>query len=293
MKYANQLVQYNVFDGFANPDGDGRRVVCARSRRPFGRFYLLLINDPDDRAGNYGGIPSILWSSNVQMSFYPPNLFLLLGAAALQAPVLDWVSEHRDHHRFVDRNADPYNIIKGFFWAHMGWTFYRYSEPRRCDNIPDLVNNKLLLAQQRYHLPLGIIVGFGLPFLVGMAYGRPWGGLLWGGPLRLVIAHHLTFLVNSAGHYFGRQPYSDCNSSRDSVLLSLVTLGEGYHNFHHTFPGDYRNGVRWYDWDPTKWWIFSLSLVGLTWKLNRTPPERITGQRRAMRDRGNAIMQRE
>jgi stearoyl-CoA desaturase (delta-9 desaturase) len=205
--------------------------------------------------------------------------YLLFGAAALQAPVLDWVSDHRDHHRFVDQDRDPYNIKKGFLWAHVRWAFYSDAQPRTFNNIPDLANDKFLLAQKRYHLPAGIIVGFGVPFLVGMIFDRPWGGLLWGGLLRLVVAHHLTFLVNSVGHSFGRRPHSDLNSSRDSTLLALLTLGEGYHNFHHTFPGDYRNGTRLYHWDPTKWWIFALSVVRLASRLNRTPSERALRKR--------------
>jgi stearoyl-CoA desaturase (delta-9 desaturase) len=200
--------------------------------------------------------------------------YMLFGAGAMQAPALDWVSDHRNHHRFVDRDGDPYNIQRGFLWAHMGWAFHRDPEPKTFSNIRDLVDDKLLLAQKRFHLPIGIVVGFGLPFLLGMMFDRPWGGLLWGGLLRLVVAHHLTFLVNSMGHSFGRRPYSDLNSSRDSTLLALFTLGEGYHNFHHTFPGDYRNGIRLHHWDPTKWWIFALSLIGLAWRLNRTPAER-------------------
>jgi stearoyl-CoA desaturase (delta-9 desaturase) len=212
--------------------------------------------------------------------------FILFGAAALQAPVLNWVSEHRNHHRFVDQDKDPYNISKGFFWAHVGWTFCK--DVPNFDNIPDLANNRLLLLQQRYHVPLGFVVGFGVPLLMGAAYGSPWGGLVWGGLVRVVVGHHFTFFVNSIGHRFGRQPYSDRNSSRDSELLALLTLGEGYHNFHHTFPGDYRNGVRWYHWDPTKWWIFALSVVGLTSRLNRTPSERV--QRRQLGAKAGVMM---
>lgn len=209
--------------------------------------------------------------------------FLLFGAAALQAPVLTWVSEHRNHHRFVDGDADPYCIKKGFFWAHMGWIFYRDDPRQGADNVADLRRNTLVLLQQRYHLPLGLAVGLGLPFLLGLCVDRPWGGMLWGGLLRVVVAHHGTFLVNSAGHFFGRQPYSAENSSRDSVLVAMLTLGEGNHNYHHAFPGDYRNGMRWFQWDPTKWWIFGLSTIGLAWNLRRAPKESV---RRARLDLG-------
>jgi stearoyl-CoA desaturase (delta-9 desaturase) len=208
--------------------------------------------------------------------------YLLFGAAALQAPALKWVSQHRDHHRFVDQERDPYNIKKGFFWAHLGWTLYRDDRRPTPQQLPDLAQNRLLLAQDRYHLALGLGVGLGVPFLIGLAFGRPLGGVLWGGLLRIVAAHHGTFLINSVGHFFGRQPYSQRDSSRDSALLALLTLGEGYHNFHHAFPGDYRNGVRWYHWDPTKWWICTLRALGLTWRLNRTPMERVRRLRRAL-----------
>lgn len=203
--------------------------------------------------------------------------YLAFGAAALQAPVLAWVADHRDHHRFVDQDLDPYNIKRGFFHAHVGWTFYKDTGQRDAARVRDLASNALVVAQRRHHELLGLAVGLGCPFLLGLAFGRPWGGVLWGGLLRLVVGHHGTFAINSVGHRFGRQPYSDRNTSRDNTLLAVITLGEGYHNFHHAHPRDYRNGVRWYDWDPTKWWIFTLSLLGLAWGLHRTPPDRVRG----------------
>jgi stearoyl-CoA desaturase (delta-9 desaturase) len=201
--------------------------------------------------------------------------YLAFGASALQAPVLDWVADHRDHHRFVDREGDPYNIKRGFFYAHMGWTFYKDAGQRDSARTHDLAKDGLVLAQRRHHEVLGLAVGFLCPFVIGLAFGRPWGGVLWGGLLRLVVAHHGTFLINSVGHRFGRQPYSGRDSSKDNALLALLTFGEGYHNFHHAHPRDFRNGVRWYDWDPTKWWIFTLSVLGLAWGLHRTPPARV------------------
>jgi stearoyl-CoA desaturase (delta-9 desaturase) len=200
--------------------------------------------------------------------------YLVFGAAALQAPVITWASEHRDHHRFVDQDRDPYCAKRGFFWAHVGWIMRR-ADSRSFENVADLHGKPFVLAQERFHVALGLIVGFGLPFLIGLSYDRPWGSVLWGGLVRVVIAHHGTFLVNSVGHYFGRQPYSCVNTSRDNSLLAILTLGEGYHNFHHAFPGDYRNGVRWYHWDPTKWWIFLLRVFGLARQLKRTPEVRI------------------
>jgi stearoyl-CoA desaturase (delta-9 desaturase) len=210
--------------------------------------------------------------------------YLLFGAAAIQNSALIWASNHRSHHRFVDREGDPYNIRRGFFWAHLGWTFYHNPLPagRRFANVADLTADRLVMWQHRYYLPLSLGTGFLLPLLLGGVYGRPWGSVLWGGLLRMVLFHHITFLVNSAGHSLGSQPYSARDSSRDNWWLALLMFGGGYHNFHHTFPGDYRSGVAWYQWDPTKWWIWSLSLVGLTRRLSRTPARAVIRARRRM-----------
>jgi stearoyl-CoA desaturase (delta-9 desaturase) len=210
--------------------------------------------------------------------------YLLFGAAAIQNSALCWASNHRYHHRFLEQEGDPYNIRKGFFWAHVGWTFYknRASPDRRFANVPDLQADRLAMWQHRYHLPIGVGVGFLFPFLFGLTYARPWGSLLWGGLLRMVLFHHITFLVNSAGHSSGSQPYSAQNSSRDNWWLTFLMFGGGYHNFHHTFPGDYRGGVAWYHWDPSKWWVWGLHRVGLTWRLHRTPRSSLLKARREM-----------
>jgi stearoyl-CoA desaturase (delta-9 desaturase) len=133
--------------------------------------------------------------------------------------------------------------------------------------------------QHRFSHVLGIVVGLGLPTLVGAAFGRPLGGLLWGGFLRIALIHHTTFLVNSVAHLYGRRPYSEESTARDNALLAFITNGEGYHNFHHRFPSDYRNGVLWYQWDPTKWLIAALRRVGLARGLRQTPREAIESTR--------------
>ena len=97
------------------------------------------------------------------------------------------------------------------------------------------------------------------------------GGLLLVGLLRLIVNHHVTFFINSLAHYWGRQPYTDQNSARDNGLLAFLTYGEGYHNFHPTFQSEYRNGLPWYQWDPTKWLINFCRFLGLASDLNRVP----------------------
>ena len=108
-------------------------------------------------------------------------------------------------------------------------------------------------------------------------------GLLVAGFTRLIVQWHATFAINSLGHWVGKRTYNENISARDSSLVAVLTLGEGYHNFHHSFPADYRNGVAWYHIDPTKWIIWSLSRVGLADGLRRTPQGHIKNalQRRA------------
>jgi stearoyl-CoA desaturase (delta-9 desaturase) len=197
--------------------------------------------------------------------------YLFFGAMALQNSALKWSSDHRDHHRYVDRSWDPYDIRRGGLWAHILWLFYREAPSKVYENVPDLKSNRLVRWQFRLNNWIGIIAGLGLPTLVGALFGRPLGGLLWGGFLRIVVIHHTTFLVNSVAHLYGSRPYTEENSARDNALLAFLTNGEGYHNFHHKFPSDFRNGARWYQWDPTKWLIGILERAGLARNLRRTP----------------------
>ncbi len=198
---------------------------------------------------------------------------LLFGAAAIQKSALSWASRHRAHHRFVDREGDPYNIQKGFFWAHIGWALYKNPQTpeQQYANVPDLTADPLAVWQDRHFHFISLATCVVLPLLIGYTYGRPWGSFLWGGLLRIVLFQHITFLINSAGHSIGSQPYSTRNSSRDNWWLAFLMFGGGYHNFHHAFPGDYRSSFAWYHWDPAKWWIWSLNRVGLTHHLKRTP----------------------
>jgi stearoyl-CoA desaturase (delta-9 desaturase) len=212
-------------------------------------------------------------------------LVLLFGAAALQNSALAWVSDHRAHHRHVDQAGDPYNIRRGFLWAHIGWIFFRDAPgtPKPA-NVRDLERSRLVRLQARLYVPLALGIGLGVPYAIGLAFDRPWGGMLWGGLVRTVFVHHCTFLINSAAHCAGARPYSTEVSARDNRWLALLSYGEGYHNFHHAFPGDYRNGVAWYDFDPTKWTIRSLAWARLAWGLRRTPAAAIEQRRQRARE---------
>ena len=226
-----------------------------------------------------GGYHRLFAHKSYQCNTLLSWFYLLFGAAAVQNSVVDWVSDHRRHHAHTDDDHDPYNIIKGFLWAHIGWVL---SKRVRLDysNVSDLLSNRLVRFQHRYYVLLALFVGGIIPVTIGLLWGDPLGAFFWAVSLRLVAQYHATFSVNSIAHYFGRQPYSKRNSARDSALTALITLGEGYHNFHHRFPSDYRNGVRKIHYDPTKWWLWALSKLGVTWNLRQVTSERIQAARR-------------
>jgi stearoyl-CoA desaturase (delta-9 desaturase) len=200
-------------------------------------------------------------------------LFLIFGAAACENSALKWAADHRDHHRFVDQNDDPYNIRRGFLYAHIGWIFFK--KLPRFDSARDLSQDPLVCWQHRFYMPLAIFVGGVSPLLIGYFLGDALGCFLLVGVTRTVVVHHSTFLINSLCHFMGKQPYSLKDSSRDSALVAIPTLGEGYHNFHHRFQYDYRNGIRWYHFDPTKWIIKTFAALGLARNLRRASDEHI------------------
>jgi stearoyl-CoA desaturase (delta-9 desaturase) len=218
----------------------------------------------------------------------PVKLFtLIFGAASFENSAIDWVSDHRNHHKHVDEDEDPYNINKGFFHAHMGWLMFKlYPEPPM-DNVGDLEKDPLVMWQHRYVQWIGLVAGFILPAILGALYGwasvgtlhaigiQALGGFLIGGVLRIVVVQHSTFCINSVCHCLGNRPYSTRCSARDSGLVALITFGEGYHNYHHEFQHDYRNGVKWWQFDPTKWTVWTLNKLGMTSDLRRVPAPRI------------------
>ncbi|MEA2465722.1 MAG: hypothetical protein QOJ98_3469, partial [Acidobacteriota bacterium] len=206
---------------------------------------------------------------------WPVQLFYaIFGAMAAQNSILWWSSSHRNHHQYVDRDWDPYNIKRGFWWAHILWVFHKHEKPDAQANAPDLLKNPIVQWQARWYKVILVVGGFGLPTLIGAMFGDAWAGLLWGGFLRLVVIHHTTFFVNSLAHYVGKPAYNAEVSARDNWGVALLTLGEGYHSFHHRFPADFRNGIRWYHWDPAKWFIATLRGVGMASDLrSATPPQ--------------------
>lgn len=200
-------------------------------------------------------------------------LYMLFGAMALQNSILVWASMHRVHHRHVDDiDQDPYSAKRGLWFSHIGWMLRNYpSGTHDLRNAKDLEANPIVRFQHKYYLWLAIGMNVSVPLLLGWMHGDIWGSLMLGGFLRLVVSHHCTFFINSLAHFWGSRPYTTENTARDNGILALFTWGEGYHNYHHLFQWDYRNGVRWWQYDPTKWLISVCSWFGLARSVKRVP----------------------
>lgn len=203
---------------------------------------------------------------------------LIFGAAAFENSAIQWVSDHRRHHKHVDHDDDPYDISQGFWYAHMGWILFKLDAEPPLDNVQDLRKDRLVVLQDRFYVTIAVCVGLLIPAALGYLYSG-WsgalGGFLLAGVARVTVVQHMTFFINSLCHTIGRQPYSDRCSARDSWIMALFTFGEGYHNYHHEFQHDYRNGVKWWQWDPTKWTIWTLDKLHLVRGLRRVPEEKV------------------
>ena len=220
-----------------------------------------------------------LWSHKAYKANAVVRFFYALGGAlALQNSALHWSSDHRIHHKHVDNNdKDPYSAKMGFWYSHIGWMLREYQASRYHDynNVRDLQKDKIVMWQHKHYLLLTILMNIGLPALLGWMNGDIISMLIIAGVFRLVVVHHCTFFINSLAHIWGNQPYTDKNTAKDNGILAVLTYGEGYHNFHHIFENDYRNGIRWWHYDPTKWLIKGLSYLGMATDLRKVPQERI------------------
>jgi stearoyl-CoA desaturase (delta-9 desaturase) len=202
----------------------------------------------------------------------PVELVLLFfGTLAAESSVLNWAHDHRLHHNRVDTEGDPYGTQKGFWHSHMLWLFRKRPQFEQ-RYVPDLLQNELLVFQHRYYGWLMAATTIATFLAVAAITGDPVGAFVIGLLLRIFLTHHSTWCINSAAHKWGTKPYSLEHSAVNNFLIALITYGEGYHNYHHTFARDYRNGIRWYQFDPPKYLIWLLSKVGLVSDLRRTDP---------------------
>ena len=215
-------------------------------------------------------------------------VLLFFGSMAAQGSALRWAFDHRIHHAYVDTDNDPYSINKGFWYAHCLWIL---EKPRTIDPkiVSDLMKNKLVMFQHNNYRACMIGSNAIATVFLGWLFADYWGAFaiaLW---LRLFCLHHFTWFINSLAHVWGEKPYCQELTAVDNYFLSMLTFGEGYHNYHHTFANDYRNGIRWYHFDPTKWVIWTLSKLGLAYNLKAMDP--VTIEKRMVLESKNMLLE--
>ncbi len=193
---------------------------------------------------------------------------LFFGTAAIQGSALKWAYDHRLHHKHVDGDGDPYGTQKGFWHSHILWLF-KADDDIEDRLVRDLLENPLVRFQHRHYGLLATAANALLILVAAALTGDLLGAFVFVFLLRLFLTHHSTWFINSLAHIWGSKPYSTEHSAVNNFILALLTYGEGYHNYHHTFSGDYRNGVRWYQFDPPKYLIWLASKVGLASDLQR------------------------
>lgn len=204
------------------------------------------------------------------------NIVLFLATLATQASALVWSHDHRQHHREVDTDEDPYSIKKGFWYAHIGWIFFQ-ERNYMPELVPDLEKNPRVMFQFRHLITLSVFSN-ALVFGISCIFIHPWAAFYATILLRIFAVHHCTWFINSLAHTWGARTYVRELSAVDNALLAILTFGEGYHNYHHTFASDYRNGVRWFHYDVTKWLIWTASKLGWTRSLRTVSDLRIRQQ---------------
>ncbi|EPE06144.1 acyl- desaturase [Ophiostoma piceae UAMH 11346] len=213
-----------------------------------------------------------LWAHSSYKATLPLKIYLAaVGAGSVEGSIRWWSRGHRAHHRYTDTDKDPYSVRKGLLYSHLGWMVMKQNPKRigRTD-ITDLNEDAVVVWQHKHYIKSVLFMAIGFPMLVcGLGWGDWAGGFIYGGLLRAFAVQQATFCVNSLAHWLGDQPFDDRNSPRDHVITALVTLGEGYHNFHHEFPSDYRNAIMWWQYDPTKWSIWLWKQLGLAYDLKQ------------------------
>jgi stearoyl-CoA desaturase (Delta-9 desaturase) len=216
------------------------------------------------------------------------GVFAVCGSAAIEGPVISWVADHRKHHAFSDQPGDPHSphvdhgvgwrgALRGLAHAHMGWLFLHTQRGARKRYAPDLIADPVVSFVDRtflYWAIGGLGAAFGLGWLIGGTLTAALTGLLWGGAVRLLVLHHVTFSINSLCHFFGRRRFDTDDESRNLAWLSVLSFGEAWHNNHHAFPTSAAHGMRWWEFDSSKLVIRGLERVGLAWNVVQIDPAR-------------------
>ncbi|MEI6350973.1 MAG: acyl-CoA desaturase [Verrucomicrobiota bacterium] len=206
-------------------------------------------------------------------------LFAIFGGTAVQRGALWWASVHRHHHQHADHDEDVHSpTLRGFWWSHIGWMTSARNFPTDYSRVKDLAKFPELVFLNRFDLVVPIcfavaLYGFGA-LLHWLWPGSGTSGaqmLVWGFFISTVVVLHATLFINSLAHVFGKRRYNTDDTSRNSLLLALLTLGEGWHNNHHRFMSAARQGFFWWEIDVTYYLLKALSWVRLIWDLRPVP----------------------
>jgi stearoyl-CoA desaturase (delta-9 desaturase) len=203
---------------------------------------------------------------------------IYLQTMAGQEPIYRWVRDHRVHHKFTDTNADPHNSQRGFFFSHMGWLCCQkhpdVSKYGKRIDMSDLEDDKVIQFQRKIYTPATFICSMVLPTLITMAMGEHWWPALNFNVFRYTIGLHFVWLVNSGAHAWGTRPYQKDITATDSYIVATLALGEGWHNYHHVFPWDYKTAESAKYWlNPTTLFIDVAAKLGLATDLKTVPQD--------------------
>jgi stearoyl-CoA desaturase (Delta-9 desaturase) len=240
------------------------------------------------------GFHRMLTHQSFQAHGWLRGAFMVAGSLALEGPPIEWVADHRRHHALSDQPGDPHSphlssrgglaaAIEGLGHAHVGWLFKRQrSVARRW--APDLLKDPLTRRIDRL-FPLWAVLTFVLPMLIGGLVGGSWSsavtGLVYGGLVRIFFVHHVTWSINSICHYFGSRTYRTSDRSTNNWLLSVISLGESWHNNHHAFPSSAIHGLDRGQVDVSGVLIRLLERVGLVWDVRRPSGDALERRRLA------------
>lgn len=233
-------------------------------------FFYLIATSLAITVGYHRYFSHRVFKTNKVIQF----LLLFFGAGTFQKSALRWASQHRQHHQFTDTDLDPHNSKRGFFFSHIGWIMC-YKHDVNFKNVIDLKKSKMTVSQHDHYDWWSVLSGLVIPMAIGFLIGHPLGAFIMTFCLRVALVLNMAFFINSSAHMTGGKNFDSAASSGDSWFWALLTNGEGYHNFHHKFPNDYRSGHLWHHWDPSKWFIYILSNFGLAYDLQRTSDRKI------------------
>lgn len=232
-----------------------------------------------------------LWSHRAYKAKWPLRLLLVfLFTITGQRHVYAWALDHRVHHKYSETDADPHNAKRGFFFSHVGWLVVtphpHVVEKRDAVDMSDLEEDAIVMWQKKLYPPLFFIFNIFLPVYMPMYF---WNESLWNSfwisfVMRFCITLNIAFFVNSVAHMWGAKPYDKYISPVENLGVALATLGEGWHNYHHVFPWDYKTGELGNAYNPSTTFIDFFARIGWAYDLKSVSRAMITRRARKTGD---------